>query len=303
MNVSEGKENADRNTKVCPFLGLKDDPATALSFPSPYNRCFHAKQALVVNLEFQRAYCLSVNHISCEEYNREPDTPRQSDSKLEGVSSLSKQVFNPGVLIGVLVLLVVALIAWQVLPRLSLEWGTSGHLPGGSVPADSAGIGLQTPSILPTQPQNTPTPTIMVTTAPLVSTQTFTPTIGSPHALETPIGVEYKLVVHRVMAGESIMSIASQYWTTVEAIQAINYNLQSPILIGTLIIIPINQTDVHGLPAFDAYEVKSVISVRSLAQQLSIDPALLELYNGLGNSEFLSSGDWVLVPHNGTATP
>ncbi len=78
---------------------------------------------------------------------------------------------------------------------------------------------------------------------------------------------------------------------------------QSPIRIGWLIIVPINQTDVRGLPVFEAYEVKADVAVQILAQQLSIDPALLELYNDLGNDELLSSGEWVLVPHMGTATP
>jgi hypothetical protein len=34
-----------------------------------------------------------------------------------------------------------------------------------------------------------------------------------------------------------------------------------------------------------------------------IDPTLLILYNGFGNSEILTSGEWVLVPHMSTATP
>jgi len=34
-----------------------------------------------------------------------------------------------------------------------------------------------------------------------------------------------------------------------------------------------------------------------------IDPTLLILYNSFGNSEILTSGEWVLVPHMSTATP
>jgi hypothetical protein len=44
-------------------------------------------------------------------------------------------------------------------------------------------------------------------------------------------------------------------------------------------------------------------SAEILAQQLSIDPTQLKLYNGLGDGEILSSGEWVLVPHMSTATP
>jgi uncharacterized protein (DUF433 family) len=89
----------------------------------------------------------------------------------------------------------------------------------------------------------------------------------------------------------------------VEAIQAVNYYLPSPLRVDWLIIVPINQTDAHGLPAFEAYAVKVDVLVEMLAQQLSIDPASLKLYNGLGDGEILRSGEWVLVPHMGTATP
>jgi hypothetical protein len=301
MIVSEGKENADRNTEVCPFLGLKDDPETALSFSSVHNRCFHARLAESVKLEFQRKYCLGVGHINCGEYNRDRDSSRSYPVR-KNVPSLTKQNNKSGVFITIFAV-VVAFLTWQVLPRISWGLGPSGQLPGESAPAISTVIGLQIPSNVPVQVHDTPTPTRFVTIVAPVPTQTFTPTIGSSHALETPIGVEYKLVVHRVVAGESIMSIASQYWTTVEAIHAVNYSLQSPVLIGALIVIPINQTDVQGLPVFEAYEVKTDITVRNLAQQLSVDPALLELYNGLGNSESLISGDWVLVPHKGISTP
>jgi hypothetical protein len=293
MNVSGGKSN----NQICPFLGLSDDPSTALSFPSTHNRCFHSRSATSVNLEFQRKYCLSIDHINCEEYNREPNTQRSSNSGFGSISGLWRLVNKPSFFLVILALVVVVLIVWQVLPRVISGRGPAGHLPGVTVLVDSTVVGPQTPSNLPAQVQNTPTPTLMATIVPAISTQTFTPTIGSSHALETPIGVQYKLVVHRVLAGESVMSIASQYWTTVEAIHAVNYSLQSPLLVGAIIVIPINQTDVQGLPAFDTYEVKADIPVRTLAQQLSVDPALLELYNGLGNSEILSTGDWVLVPH------
>jgi len=69
-----------------------------------------------------------------------------------------------------------------------------------------------------------------------------------------------------------------------------------------LLIVPINQTNIQGLPAFDVYELKTGVARDSLAQQLSIEPALLKLYNGLGDGEILRSGEWVLVPHVSTPT-
>jgi len=207
------------------------------------------------------------------------------------------------ILTQLLFLVVVVLLGWQVVSHGLLLLGILGQSPRITIPAFSKETGFRTPSISLLQVPDTPTPTLLGTVTPTFMIQTFAPTIVAPHALETPIGIEYKLVIHRVVARESLMSIASQYWTTVDAIQAANYYLPNPLQIDWLIIVPINQTDVYGLPVLDAYEVKTDIAVRTLAQQLSIDPALLELYNGLGNNEFLSSGEWVLVPHLGTATP
>jgi LysM repeat protein len=133
--------------------------------------------------------------------------------------------------------------------------------------------------------------------------QTATLTILLPHALETPIGLDYKLIIHRVALGESLPSMAAIYGTTAEAIQAVNYNLPLPLVVDRLVIVPINQTDIHGLPAFEAYEVKADVVVETLAQQLAVDPSLLKLYNGLKDGEPLSTGDWLLIPHVGTATP
>jgi len=76
----------------------------------------------------------------------------------------------------------------------------------------------------PTPARNTQTATKFVpTSTQILSTDTLTPTAKPGHALETPIGLVDKSVIHRVKAGESLVSIANHYATTVEAIKAINY--------------------------------------------------------------------------------
>jgi hypothetical protein len=57
------------------------------------------------------------------------------------------------------------------------------------------------------------------------------------------------------------------------------------------------------LPAFKAYIITVDVSVTTLAQQISIDPGLLELYNALKGEDMLNTGEWVLVPYLGTPTP
>jgi hypothetical protein len=300
MKLNDARGNSDSKAHVCPFLGLKDDPETALSFASSHNHCFHAKPVLPVRLDFQRTYCLKSNHTNCEEFNRKGNTPLLPKQKSSPFSGQRINISKTSVWILLLGSVAIVLIAWQVLGGGLLGSGTQENLPKATQPAFLTEVGLQTPTVSPTQIQNTPTATTPATALP---TQIATPTISSPHALETPIGVAHKLIIHRAEAGESLMSVASRYWTTVEAIQAINYYLPTPLQIGALIIVPVNQTDVTGLPAFDAFEVNADISVGLLAQQLSVDTASLELYNGFGNGESLYSGEWVIVPHISKATP
>jgi LysM repeat protein len=202
-----------------------------------------------------------------------------------------------------LVIAIVILIVWQVFARGLLGFGHPGLASVSTLPVSSTTVGLSTLPISPTQSQNTPTPTILMTPSATLPIQTATLTILLPHALETPIGLDYKLIIHRVALGESLPSMAAIYGTTAEAIQAVNYNLPLPLVVDRLVIVPINQTDIHGLPAFEAYEVKADVVVETLAQQLAVDPSLLKLYNGLKDGEPLSTGDWLLIPHVGTATP
>ena len=157
--------------------------------------------------------------------------------------------------------------------------------------------GLQTSTIPPTQPQNTPTPTIFKTATPTQPIKTATPEINLPHALETPVGLKNKLVIHKVKAGESLPSIANIYGTTIEAIQAVNYLLPIPLMVDYYLIIPPNQTDVEGLPKFTAFQVNADIVVETLAQQLSVDPSLLKLYNGFKDGETIEKYEWLVVPH------
>ncbi len=50
---------------TCPFLGLKDDPTTALNYPSEGNFCHHARPIAPVNGNYQQQYCLSADHTAC----------------------------------------------------------------------------------------------------------------------------------------------------------------------------------------------------------------------------------------------
>ena len=54
--------------KICPYLGLIDDPNTSTSFPYEGNACYRAKKPTQIALAHQRGYCLSDEHIACPGY-------------------------------------------------------------------------------------------------------------------------------------------------------------------------------------------------------------------------------------------
>jgi LysM repeat protein len=308
MIISEIEGSSDRKGPMCPFLGLKDDSTTALSFPSSGNHCFHAKPVLPVKLEFQGTHCLSSNHTNCEEFIRRPDTPLLPNLRYERSSSFRRRTAKAYRWFFLLVIPVAALIVWLVLSRGQMGPGGSKPVPGGKNPATSTSVELSSEPILPTQAQDTPTPTIAVTATATIPSKLNSPTPTNPpsHALETPIALDalgINLIIHRVVEGESLPAIASYYWTTPEAIQAINYHLQLPITIDWYVVIPVNQTDVHTLPLFEPYSVQADIVTETFAQQLSIDPSVLKLYNGLKDGEVIKKGEWLLIPHVPVATP
>ena len=53
---------------TCPHLGSREDPKTALDFPSEGNYCYHARPVSPVNGEHQASYCLTGQHVDCPIY-------------------------------------------------------------------------------------------------------------------------------------------------------------------------------------------------------------------------------------------
>lgn len=290
-------ENTDRKDIVCPFLGLQDDSSTAYQFASYAHQCFHARPVSAVKPEAQRKYCLTINHATCEEFIRTPNTALPTSLRFENGSKLLEVTRKRWVWVFLLVLALLTGIAWLIRSRVPLSSGNPAQAPIVVMSAGLKDTATQALINKPTKVQPTTTPTIVVTATTNQELKAIIPAVRPPHYLETPIGLEQKLIIHRVLVGESLPSIANLYWTTTEAIQSVNYSLPIPLLIDWLVVVPSNQKDVKGLPAFKAYIVTADVSVTTLAQQLSIDPGLLELYNGLKGEDTLKTGEWVLVPH------
>ncbi|HEY9151397.1 MAG TPA: hypothetical protein VIN60_00820, partial [Anaerolineales bacterium] len=128
-------------------------------------------------------------------------------------------------------------------------------------------------------------------------TPTATPIIGScGYPRDTPIGIDQKFIIHRIGGGESLNGYETDYHTSAAAILAVNYNLRTPIPSNIVIVIPLDQTDVQGVPTFETYladEPNS--SIEALSAKLDTNPQEFARYNNLPQVCTAFSG-WLLVP-------
>lgn len=125
------------------------------------------------------------------------------------------------------------------------------------------------------------------------------PTPASPHTLEVPFGTTYPLLMHRVIGGEDLISIANTYQSSVDAIRSINFNMPAELWSDTIIIIPVNQSILSGIPPMKAYEVSTDgLTLEELANEQGIDPVNLALYNDRSGDYLFQKGEWVVLPQS-----
>jgi hypothetical protein len=287
------KEEKNWQDRICPYLGQRSDPGTALSYPSPLNSCTHAIPIAHIDLTHQKGFCLTSGYSDCREFMAEPGAPLPEG--LYGASrGFSYKRQGSGKWLWIILLLGLGIcIVW-----LSVSQGGGFGLlfvKPTATTAISTGTHLATtltePSLMPTLiPTLTPT---------LEGTPTSRPLLG----LETPLGVDHKFVIHQIQEGDSLSRIASNHGTTVEAMVAINYRLPSPLVPGWMIVVPLNFVDVQGFPPFEVYHVTEAISLDDMVVQVSADPAQFKYYNALDDDFVPQAGDYFLIPRSISLTP
>jgi LysM repeat protein len=282
------KENK-KQYRTCPFLGQKTDPETALSYPSPFNRCYHAR--LVASIEFgdQDEFCLTSRYSECKVISTRQNIPSLAGNRLRKQHGNNKSILWITLLVIVLVSLGINF-AWRVI---------------------ASGKGLNQILITPTryteltetktgitspfqEPTITPSPTSILSGAVILR-----PAL----ALEIPLGIDQKFIIHQIQEGDSLNLLAGRNGTTVEALQACNYRLHSPLLPGWVIVIPVDIVYSQDLPAFEVYSVTEDISLEALATLLSVDLNEFKYYNALNDDFVPRTGDWLLVPRSNLPTP
>lgn len=191
---------ADTDSHVgdaCPYLGLASDPRTHYAFPSRANCCHTHQPALLIDLDYQSAYCLSDRWPTCSLYQ----TARRKGVRRSRLQSGRGWLLVAGMVAGVAVLAV-------LLFRLWLSGAFSIPSPAPTAPATTqaapmaAGGGTPTPSptdapsATPTAPPENPGQTAVAVlpatqepSAPTrtgTQTPTMTPTTVTPTPIVTP---------------------------------------------------------------------------------------------------------------------
>ncbi len=296
-----GSKNENPGT-MCPHIGLKDDPATSLGYPSAWNYCHRAKPIAVAGLDHQRTYCLTAAHAACPLFLKPESSPMPAELQSQDVRPVrgNRALWRTVSALVVLAVLV-AVVVWQGIARGFF------FLPSQQRESTSTPTLIELPAS-PSEANLTLTPTGGATPtglgSTLVPTKTPLPTSTTQPvlklALETPLGLNKEFMIHRVLEGESLDRLASKSGTTVALIQAVNYYLPSPLTISWLVVIPLG--DIQGFPAFQPYMVVENMTVEAFVQDyykkvgVSVDLSTLCYYNGLTSGYQLSPADWLLVP-------
>ena len=132
--------------KICPFLGLKDDPDTSLSFPSLWNYCHRSKPIAVVRPEHQRNYCLADEYGNCPVYIQDQEAPLPLEIRAYRIKPIRKDkpVWKV-VLVLLVVILIGGLVGLQILVQRPLSFS---RFTGTPTPENTATF-LPSPSSTP----------------------------------------------------------------------------------------------------------------------------------------------------------
>ena len=286
-NLSEKIENKGT---ACPHIGTEDDPATYLEYPSQQNICYKSMIKAVPLSYHQENFCLTKNHVECPVFQKNRQTTFPVELRFQEKRSRKPK---PWIWFLALLVLIGAFVFFPIIPGLfnPTQVGAT-EIPSIQTMVSNFSIPITETALAQVeQPTFTPLPSV----SPIL--ETVTPS-NPPHTMDTPIGVTHRFVIHRMQEGESLGNLAVHYDTNLQSIREVNYFLPEPVWINWLVIIPVEATDVVGLPKFEAQMVvNGDVTIEVFAANQKLDPSTLKFYNGFPDGYLLSSGEWLLIPH------
>ncbi|MCE7906007.1 MAG: LysM domain-containing protein [Anaerolineae bacterium CFX3] len=293
---------SDAPSEICPYLGLNDDPDTAISYPSPWNYCFRARPPAPIKPSYQAEVCFTRGHVSCPVYQAERAGPLPPELRGERAKGRSGRA-----LLLVLILGLVLSALWWARPYLFFlappvskpaPAASAASLPLPTGPSTAAATDWVNPAMAVTFESFTPAPLIFLTlSAGGLPAGTPTPAPGvCGHALDVPFGTNPKLVIHRVASGDTLDAYSSKYQTSAEAIVAVNFDMHVPLWKDWVVVIPVGTTGVSGVPPFEKYQAAGeTLSLAGMAAALKTDPQLFQHFNAFDDTCRVFDG-WLLAP-------
>ncbi len=219
----------------CPYLGLADDPATHFAFATIAHRCGSPRGPREIGLTYQASVCLAANYPTCRRFSDAPPRPEAglSVAAARGAPALDRVAgparatgrtgrrrrFRVSLAVVVVAVFAIAAVAGWLMTRPSAP-------PAGGAAASPSASPVVSPGASTTRSPSS-TPSSAASPRP-----TSTPGTSPTDATPAPI-------IHAVVRGETLSSIANRYGVTIAAIQEAN-GLADPnyIVGGQRLIIP-----------------------------------------------------------------
>jgi LysM repeat protein len=312
----ESSNQAEQNSlKICPFLGITDDPASHYLYPRLDNHCYHAVPHQSVNIAYQQTFCLTSRYPKCIVYAQDLDGSLPEGINAEGEylnwTERIRDYLNFPLLAIIIFILVLAITI-----ALAIQQG---------VFITSAFIPRVTLTIAPTLAQTKQQPKLsatiyssiiqLISTAPAsltstaipspseIITQTPTPSYTPGPDLQTPFGPQQGYLLYQVSAGENLYVITQKFQTSLEVIQAANTLIQgASIRPGDVLVIIPEQKNASGIQKFRIIHLELATQISQLAEQYQVSIDDLKYFNALGeNSKTLDTipaGYWLIIPVN-----
>ncbi len=282
----------------CTYLGLREDPQTALAFPSVWNFCHKVQPARTVALAYQRDICQLAAHRQCPivEAERVRALPLEARGRNPYGMNLGRGIW---ITLSILVLLAIAIwLLWIFNPvrkQVSIVPGFLRFSPAAldtptkeMASSPSAAVTLTDTPGLPSPAPSSTEPSSLESVSPV--------DMVCGYQLDQPIHAGYQLVLHRAKGGENLNKYASDFDTTVDAILAANYQLPVPLRIDWVLVIPIGITNIGEMPPFEPYfEASHGLTLDEVAQTLSMNASDLRESNSFADG-CQSVAGWLLVP-------
>lgn len=297
MSPSKNQSSPKPALMRCPYLGLREDPDTALGYPSAWNSCHHASPVVSPSIEHQREVCLTDRYAEdCPIFASEGKKALPKELRMPKPRGGKRVAARWGLvgLVLVFVLLSGVIVSGYWVPGFltALPFSIYPLSITETAPASETSTLAQKTA---TMPEDIASPSPTTNTIPLTETQAAAEQICT-HPLETPFGRGGYLILHKIKSGESMTSLTQKYSTTEDALDAVNYLLPSPLWNDLVIVIPQGITDASILsslkPVFVEYDDTSI---DELANALDVSAEDIVNINQI-NASCNSFHGWLVIP-------